>query len=97
MTQAGRILSLLKSYSEVSALQLAQISLQYCARIAELCRAGHKITNRTETIGGVRHGHYRLERRATLVPTNVEAARQPNALLSSVQLSGCSREMEYPD
>jgi hypothetical protein len=34
---------------------------QFGARILELRRAGHRIENRTETIGGVRHSWYRLE------------------------------------
>lgn len=63
-TQSARILALLESKPEVSAVELSTISLQYCARIAELREAGYSITNRiTTTPGGVRHGYYRLAQR----------------------------------
>jgi Helix-turn-helix domain len=59
-TQASRILALLESKPEVSALELSAISLQYCARIAELREAGAVISNRVEQRSGVRHGFYTL-------------------------------------
>ncbi len=103
-TQAHRILALLKSRPEVPAPELAAISLQYCSRLCELRRSGHNITNRTETVKGVRHGYYRLERgivsnhsQNPSPPAPKQGGGEPNALFSAAQLSGCSREVGYPD
>ena len=63
-TQCARILELLSSGREISALELSAVSLQYCARLAELRKAGYSITNRLAAApGGVRHGYYRLAQR----------------------------------
>lgn len=61
-SQDARILNLLAAAwpNEVPAPVLSHISLQYCARIAELREAGWLITNRTEYQNGVRHGFYKL-------------------------------------
>jgi hypothetical protein len=47
-TQSARILALLESKPEASSRELSAISLQYCARIAELRDAGAVISNRIE-------------------------------------------------
>jgi hypothetical protein len=44
----------------VPAPALARISLQYNARIFELRRAGWTISNRVATVGGKKHGSFRL-------------------------------------
>jgi hypothetical protein len=65
-TQSARILELLSSKSEVSALELSSISLQYAARVCELRKTGVTIANRVEVkADGTRHGFYKLVRRAT--------------------------------
>lgn len=60
--QSGRILKLLKERSGewVPAPELSAISLQYCARIFALRKAGVEIENRTERSGKIRHGFYRI-------------------------------------
>jgi hypothetical protein len=66
-TQESRIRQLLEEQSGdgwVSALELSRISLQYCARICCLRKAGMKIENRIETVDGTRHGFYRIARPA---------------------------------
>lgn len=64
-TQCARVLQLLSSKSEVSAVELSSISLQYAARVCELRKMGVAIANRIEAKGdGTRHGFYRLVRRA---------------------------------
>jgi hypothetical protein len=73
-TQSARILALLESKPEVSSRELSAISLQYCARIAELRDAGTVISNRVEVQrSGVRHGFYRLVCR----PPNLERIARP--------------------
>jgi hypothetical protein len=65
-TQCARVLELLSSKAEVSALELSSISLQYAARVCELRKSGATIANRVEVkADGTRHGFYRLVRRAT--------------------------------
>src|SRR5579872_5399434 len=60
-TQCARVLELLSSKSEVSALELSSISLQYAARVCELRKTGATIANRVEVkADGTRHGYYRL-------------------------------------
>jgi hypothetical protein len=62
-TQAQRILNLLVGAAGewVPAPQLAEISLQYSARISELRALGHPIENRvTMSRHGGRHGFFRL-------------------------------------
>jgi hypothetical protein len=69
-SQEQRILRLLESRGGdgwTPAPELARISLQYCARVNGLRKAGHRIQNRIETVDGVRHGFYRLERPVTQV------------------------------
>ena len=66
-TQTSRILALLESKPEVGALELAGISLQYCARIAELRDAGAVIANRVAVQpNGVRRGFYQSNSSPTL-------------------------------
>jgi len=62
VTQSSRILRLLCSAypSWTPSAALANISLQYSARILELRRAGWQIENRVEVVNGVRHGSFRL-------------------------------------
>jgi hypothetical protein len=60
-TQSARLLELLSSGREVSALELSSVSLQYCARISELREAGCVISNRVQMQrDGTRHGFYKL-------------------------------------
>jgi hypothetical protein len=67
-TQASRILVLLESKPEVSSRELGAISLQYCARIAELRDLGAVISNRIAVQpNGVRHGFYRLVSRPPII------------------------------
>jgi hypothetical protein len=64
-TQCARILEVLSSKAEVSALELSSISLQYAARVCELRKTGATIANRVEVKSdGTRHGFYRLIQRA---------------------------------
>jgi hypothetical protein len=64
-TQCARILELLASKPEVSALELSSISLQYAARVCELRKTGASIANRVQVkTDGTRHGFYRLMQRA---------------------------------
>ena len=64
-TQCARILELLASKAEVSALELSSISLQYAARVCELRKMGTSIANRVHVkADGTRHGFYRLIQRA---------------------------------
>jgi hypothetical protein len=88
-TQAARILNLLAASwpSWTPAPSLARISLQYCARIAELREEGWEISNRTEFKAGVRHGFYRLgspplpssrELRANRVPAETKLPEPGN-------------------
>jgi Helix-turn-helix domain len=72
-TQSARILELLSSKSEVSALELSSVSLQYAARVCELRKTGASIANRVEVkADGTRHGFYRLVRRATFHPNQYQ-------------------------
>ena len=61
-TQRTAILQLLQAAEPgwVPAPALAQISLQYSARICELRRAGWLITNRVVAVKGKKHGSFRL-------------------------------------
>lgn len=61
-TQRDHILDLLiaANGAEVSAVALAQASLQYSSRIKELRDAGHKIANRVEVRAGKKFGYFRL-------------------------------------
>lgn len=61
--QRQRVLELLIAAcgSEVPSPELAQISLQYCARISELREEGFVIISRVEIHDGVKHGSFRLQ------------------------------------
>lgn len=61
-TQGERILMLLHASwpNWTPAPQLAQISLQYCARLRELRSAGWHISNKVEFRGRQKLGFYRL-------------------------------------
>ena len=64
-TQYERILHLLVEYDGQWVPLPAILHLgiaQYNARIKEIRKAGHNVINRTETVNGVRHSWYRLER-----------------------------------
>jgi hypothetical protein len=70
-SQEARIRQLLEQRGGdgwVSALDLSRISLQYCARICCLRKAGMQIENRVEIVDGTRHGFYRIARPAVQVP-----------------------------
>jgi hypothetical protein len=79
-SQFARILALLESKPEVSSRELSAISLQYCARIAELRDAGAVISNRIEIQrSGVRHGFYKLVYHPPILErvSNHEPQRKP--------------------
>jgi hypothetical protein len=71
-TQEARILQLLQESTAdggwVSAWDLAQVSLQYCARLNALRKAGHAIENKIEQHGRQRRGFYRIRREVVQVP-----------------------------
>jgi hypothetical protein len=103
-TQFARILELLSSGREVSALELSSVSLQYCARISELRKAGCVIGNRVEIQrSGVRHGFYKLVYRPPIlgrVAHPVEPQRKPpNSVPGSLfpETEPCKVEFQYPD
>jgi hypothetical protein len=69
-SQEARILRLLREAPGdgwVSALELSTVSLQYCARICCLRKAGTEIENKLEVENGRRRGFYRLRRVAEQV------------------------------
>jgi hypothetical protein len=104
-TQAARILQLLESTAEVSALDLSKISLQYCARIAELRDAGAVIANRVAVqSNGVRHGFYRLVSRSPFrekVAHPIEPGRKPPnsapGLFPENEIRTVETQFQYPD
>lgn len=61
-TQRGRILRLLEENSNqwVPSYRLAEIALQYGARVLELRRAGYRIENKLQDVDGETHGAFRL-------------------------------------
>lgn len=59
-SQCARILALLEGGEWVPAYKLADVALQYNARIWQLRRRGYQIENRTEEVDGVVHSAYRL-------------------------------------
>lgn len=71
-TQEGRILQLLESSDAeggwVSAWDLAQVSLQYCARLNALRKSGYAIENKIEQHGRQRRGFYRIRRESVQIP-----------------------------
>lgn len=69
-SQEARIRQLLEDRGGdwVSALDLARISLQYCARICCLRKSGLQIENKIETVDGTRRGFYRIRRPVVQVP-----------------------------
>jgi helix-turn-helix protein len=102
-SQSARILALLERKPEVSSRDLSAISLQYCARIAELRDAGAVISNRVEVQrSGVRHGFYKLVYRPPIIErvSNHEPQRKP---LSSAPGSlfpeneSKAERFQYPD
>ena len=78
LTQEERILNVLRAaWPEwVPAPQLAQISLQYSARIFSL-RKRYEISNRVEIVNGVRHGFFKLGPHP--IPNNRELRAQRRA------------------
>jgi hypothetical protein len=75
-TQCARVLELLSSGREISALELSSISLQYAARVCELRKSGATIANRVEVkADGTRHGFYRLVLRAPFPGMSQTCAR----------------------
>jgi hypothetical protein len=70
-SQESRILQMLSEAPGdgwVSALELSKVSLQYCARICCLRKAGTEIENKLEVENGRRRGFYRIRREAVQVP-----------------------------
>lgn len=61
----------------VSSWDLAQIALQYNARISSLRRQGWLIQNRVTVVDGIRHGEFRLG--TAPVPSNKELRRRREA------------------
>lgn len=96
-TQSARILALLESKPEVSALELSSVSLQYCARVRELRKAGAIISNRIAVQrNGTRHGFYRLINRPFVEkPVNPEESEQRSPKTKSLFLA--SECLNYPD
>ena len=78
LSQEERILNVLHAAwpGWVPAPQLAQISLQYSARIFSL-RKRFEISNRVEIVNGVRHGFFKLGPHP--VPSNRELRAQRRA------------------
>jgi len=70
-SQRERIADLLQlAYpGEVPALELAQESLQYSARVKELRDAGWDIRNRVEIVGSRKFGYFRLVHKPSASPT----------------------------
>jgi hypothetical protein len=99
-TQAARILELLSSKSEVSALELSTVSLQYCARVAELRKTGAIISNRVEVLSdGRRHGFYRLVQRPPFAqtPSSRSVCEKPSNVPASGSLFPLIDTYQYPD
>jgi Helix-turn-helix domain len=100
-TQTARILELLSSGREISALELSAVSLQYCARLHSLRKAGYVIKNRLQNTSGGKHGYYRLAQHAAPLDNicdRVELERKPSMTEpvsgSLFQAGDC---YEYPD
>jgi hypothetical protein len=105
-TQCARILELLSSGREISALELSAVSLQYCARISELREAGCVISNRVQILrDGTRHGFYKLVCRAPILEradkrTQPQQRKPPNSAPGSLFPETKAYEVEtfqYPD
>jgi hypothetical protein len=75
LSQEDKIEALLRERGDwVSALDLSQISLQYCRAIAALRKRGLNIENRVEMRGKTRNGFYRLAR-PVMQPALIELER----------------------
>ena len=61
-TQRSRVLRLLQESSNqwVPSYRLAEIALQYGARVYELRKQGYKIDNKMQEVNGQTHGAFRL-------------------------------------
>jgi len=96
-----QILALLESKPEVSSRELSAISLQYCARIAELRDAGAVISNRVEVQrSGVRHGYYKLVYRPPIIERVSNHERKPPSSAPGLFPDGELPKVEtfqYPD
>ena len=94
-TQEQRILEILRARGSAwsSALDLAQVSLQYCARISALREAGHVIENKIEIRSGTKCGFYRL-RPSTPGPP---LTSQPLPCGAAVSLFGDLRPVRWAD
>jgi hypothetical protein len=81
LTQAEKIEDLLRSrYGQwVAAYELADVALQYCARINQLRKKlrasgdSEEIENKTEWVKGVCHGSYRIRSKGASEPINEES------------------------
>ena len=83
-TQRGRILRRLQESSNqwVPSYELANIALQYGARILELRRAGYRIENKAQCINRQIHGAFRL------VPSEGQAKLFDTVPLPRPQMQG---------
>jgi hypothetical protein len=72
--QEDRILAVLKSRGAewTPAPGLAEISLQYCARVCSLRAQGIAVENRIEIQGGMKRGFYRLAPPSTPHPAAIK-------------------------
>ncbi len=98
-SQCDRILALLESSQEVSALELSKISLQYCARISEVRELGAVISNRVQVQSdGVRHGFYKLVKRPSIAGRPMRPAEKQEQTAPPVNGTLFELErFEYPD
>jgi hypothetical protein len=101
-TLGERILELLSSGREVSALEFPAVSLQYCARLAELRKAGAIISNRVEVLSdGTLHGSYRLIQRPPFVQKpssrSSHSISKPSSASVDDSLFPPAAAYEYPD
>lgn len=85
---------------EVSSYELAQISLQYCARVSELRKLGWVITNRVEHVDGQTRGYFKLDLKASKSSASVTAAPKPQQQQQTTaesSLFGDLTPLKYPD
>jgi hypothetical protein len=92
-SQEARILQMLseaRGDGWVSALELSNVSLQYCARICCLRKAGTQIENKLEVENGRRRGFYRLRRIAEQV-----ALIPLTELVCEIRKNGCEHRNRH--
>jgi len=94
-TQRARILGLLKSRSPewVPAFEIAELALQYNARVKELREAGHAIENQTERVHGVTHSWFRLLRHRRPVSAAAPGARVERGVVDRAEYEGAAESL----